>query len=130
MNVQDRRRLLGPPNAKPIAFSPSIGERNVSETKESKNLEQQVTFNTGLIENCNGSSLVEVIDPKLSRHQTSLITSVYGPRAIKGSFTSQANMTIQLKNGSVEKYNTSELKEISTFLTGVFNSVVNLSRYP
>lgn len=131
MNVQDRRRLLGPANAKPIAFSAYVPTDNSENQKDAHSHEpEQVTLSTGLIENCNGSSLVEFKDYQNSFHQTSLITSVYGPRAIKGSFTSQAVLSIQLKNGSLEKYDTSELKEVASFLTSVFNSVVNLSRYP
>ncbi|CCE65321.1 hypothetical protein TPHA_0K01890 [Tetrapisispora phaffii CBS 4417] len=127
MNVQDRRRLLGPSNAKPIVFSAAT---DIQSSEPKKDESSSFILNSGLIENCNGSSLVEIRDPKVTQHQTSLITSVYGPRATKGSFTSQASLSIQLKNGSSEKYNTTELKEVSSFLVNVFNSVINLSRYP
>lgn len=130
MNVQDRRRLLGPADAKPIEFSTSVVQTTDSTVKPpaaSDGEKETVVFHTGLIENCNGSSLVEVKD---LHHQTSLITSVYGPRALRGSFTSQASLSIQLKNGSLEKYSTAQLKEVANFLTGIFNSVVNRSRYP
>ncbi|CAR29378.1 hypothetical protein ZYGR_0AD00600 [Zygosaccharomyces rouxii] len=128
MNVQDRRRLLGPANAKPIAFS--VPPKDVEESSKEIGNEHLISMHTGLIENCNGSSLVEVKDTSVLLHQSSLITSVYGPRALRGSFTSNASLSIQLENGSLEKYSNSQLKEVSNFLTGIFNSVVNRSRYP
>lgn len=131
MNVQDRRRLLGPAAAKPMAFSYTTGGEveKISTNTPPKYSEGEeiLSLHTGFIENCNGSALVEA---RNSKHQTSLITAVYGPRSIRGSFTSQGNITIQLKNGLLEKYNTNELKEVGSFLTGIFNSVVNLCRYP
>lgn len=131
MNVQDRRRLLGPAAAKPMAFSNTttpVLEKKLTNAlpKDSEN-EQELSLHTGFIENCNGSALVEA---RSLRHQTSLITAVYGPRSIRGSFTSQGTISIQLKNGLLEKYNTNELKEVGSFLMGIFNSVINLSRYP
>ncbi|CAI4062623.1 exosome non-catalytic core subunit MTR3 SKDI_07G4080 [Saccharomyces kudriavzevii IFO 1802] len=131
MNVQDRRRLLGPAAAKPMAFSNAIIDEQQKKpvnmpSKDSENGDE-LSLHTGFIENCNGSALVEA---RNLRHQTSLITAVYGPRSIRGSFTSQGTISIQLKNGLLEKYNTNELKEVSGFLMGIFNSVVNLSRYP
>lgn len=129
MNIQDRRRLLGPANAKPISFSvPVVGVDNPSQNEESS--EQLVSMHTGLIDNCNGSSLVEVKDTAELSHQSSLITSVYGPRALRGSFTSSASLSVHLENGSLQKYGSSQLKEVSSFLAGIFNSVVNRSRYP
>ncbi|CAI4479991.1 AMM_1a_G0021170.mRNA.1.CDS.1 [Saccharomyces cerevisiae] len=131
MNVQDRRRLLGPAAAKPMAFSNTtthVPEKKSTDlTPKGNESEQELSLNTGFIENCNGSALVEA---RSLGHQTSLITAVYGPRSIRGSFTSQGTISIQLKNGLLEKYNTNELKEVSSFLMGIFNSVVNLSRYP
>ncbi|CAI4038847.1 hypothetical protein SMKI_06G1960 [Saccharomyces mikatae IFO 1815] len=131
MNVQDRRRLLGPAAAKPMAFSNTtihtLENKSTSALPKNSECEQELSLHTGFIENCNGSALVESRDAK---HQTSLITAVYGPRSIRGSFTSQGTISIQLKNGLLEKYNTNELKEVSSFLMGIFNSVVNLSRYP
>ncbi|KAL3231710.1 Exosome complex component MTR3 [Nakaseomyces bracarensis] len=127
MNVQDRRRLLGPSSAKPIAFSTTVDQTKESYEPDST---EQIALHTGFISNCNGSALVEVKDPKVTKHQTSLITSVYGPKSIRGSFTSQASLSIQLKNGLLEKYDTKELKEVAGFLTNLFSGVVNLKRYP
>lgn len=128
MNVQDRRRILGPANARPIAFS--VSPKEIEESSKDTKDERLISMHTGLIENCNGSSLVEAKDTSVLLHQSSLITSVYGPRALRGSFTSNASLSIQLENGSLEKYSNSQLKEVSNFLTGIFNSVVNRSRYP
>lgn len=129
MNVQDRRRLLGPPNAKPISFGlPAEGVENPHQTEHAS--EELISIHTGLIDNCNGSSLVEIKDTAESLHQSSLITSVYGPRALRGSFTASASLSIHLENGSLQKYGNSQLSEVASFLTGIFNSVVNRSRYP
>lgn len=127
MNVQDRRRLLGPGNARPISFSASA-KLNTTEDKSMNDEDNDAVFlRTGLVENCNGSSLVEF---KESGHQTSLISSVYGPKALRGSFTSKASLSVQIKNGSSQNYSTSQLKELGSFLANVFGSVVNKSRYP
>lgn len=128
MNVQDRRRLLGPASAKPIAFSTTVEQ--IKEKPKDVDTSEQIALHTGFISNCNGSALVEVKDSKVTQHQTSLITSVYGPKSIRGSFTSQATLSIQLKNGLLEKYDSKELKEVAGFLTSLFSGVVNLKRYP
>lgn len=130
MSVQDRRRLLGPSNAKPLSFASSDGKITANQGEDKSLEEIDISFYTGIIGNCNGSSIVEMKDGVNTHHQISLITSVYGPRAIRGSFTSQAAITIQIKNGSLEKYETSQLKEVAGFLTSTFNSVVNLTKYP
>lgn len=125
MNVQDRRRLLGPANAKPIEFSV---EKAIKSDELIINDEQEsLALRTGIIENCNGSSLVEVVN---EGHEVSLMASVYGPRALRGSFTAMASISIHLQNGSQEKYDSSLLREAATFLTSIFEAVVNRSRYP
>ncbi|QLG71530.1 hypothetical protein HG535_0B05730 [Zygotorulaspora mrakii] len=126
MNVQDRRRLLGPGNAKPITFEPIVKEKDKQEATE-HDIKETLFLRSGLIENCNGSSLVEF---KSQHRQTSLIASVYGPRAVRGSFTSKAAISVQIKNGSSGDYDKSRLKELASFLTTVFSSVINRSRYP
>lgn len=127
MNVQDRRRLLGPANAKPIVFSGEKAAKPEPEQEQGDDVQESVLLRQGLIENSNGSSLVEVNSGK---RQLSLMASVYGPRALRSSFTSTASISIQLQNGSQEKYNSTQLREVGTFLTSVFNAVVNRSRYP
>ncbi|KAH7588562.1 3' exoribonuclease family, domain 1 [Nakaseomyces glabratus] len=129
MNVQDRRRLLGPSSAKPLVFSTTASKPDET-NKHDDNNEEKIALHTGFIANCNGSALVEIKDTKITHHQTSLITSVYGPKSVRGSFTSQASLSIQLKNGLLEKYESRELKEVANFLTSIFNSVINLKRYP
>ncbi|CCC67140.1 hypothetical protein NCAS_0A05820 [Naumovozyma castellii] len=127
MNVQDRRRLLGPSAAKPIVFTTVTSETTkVSEQEQQEQKQNEtaaLTIKSGVVENCNGSTLIE-------SSKFSLLTSVYGPKSIRGSFTSQGTITIQLKNGVVENYQTTELKEVSSWLVGIFNSVVNLENYP
>ncbi|CCD24596.1 exosome non-catalytic core subunit MTR3 NDAI_0D02820 [Naumovozyma dairenensis CBS 421] len=126
MNVQDRRRLLGPGNAKPIAFASSLEpetEPLKAEEVAKKDGIPSLSIKSDIIENCNGSTLIE-------SDEFSIVTSVYGPKSIRGSFTSQGTISIQLKNGIVEKYQTNELKEVASWLVGIFNSVVNLEKYP
>lgn len=125
MNVQDRRRLLGPANARPIVFSAE--KTVVEEPEKDQDKQESISLRKGLIENSNGSSLIEVTSED---RQFSLMASVYGPRALRGSFTSMASISIQLQNGSQEKYGSTQLREVATFLTSVFNAVVNRSRYP
>lgn len=125
MNVQDRRRILGPSNAKPIEFG--VDEVAASENVKSSDELGELVLRTGVVENCNGSSLVEVSG---GDRQVSLLSSVYGPRALRGSFTAMASISVHLQNGSQEKYDSSLLREVASFLTNIFEAVVNRSRYP
>ncbi|QLL34332.1 hypothetical protein HG536_0G01910 [Torulaspora globosa] len=125
MKVQDRRRILGPSNAKPIEFG--ADRAAASKAVKSSDEPEQLVLRTGVIENCNGSSLVEVNG---GGRQVSLLSSVYGPRALRGSFTAMAAISIQLQNGSQEKYDSSLLREAASFLSNIFEAVVNRSRYP
>lgn len=130
MNVQDRRRLLGPVSARPLTFSaidPSMKIESESVEKRDSSEIIELLIETGFIENCNGSSMIETAH---DNRKVSMMTSVYGPKAIRGSFTSQASLSIQIKNGLVEKYTDSELQEISEFLHSIFTSIINLKRYP
>lgn len=129
MNVQDRRRLLGPGNAKPIQFSSSTTETTSKEESTTPDKES-LFIESGLISNSNGSSYLEVTDENKTQYHALLITSVYGPRPIRGSFTSRASLTIQFKEVTLEKFTTGEIKEVCNFLTNIFNAVVNLERYP
>ncbi|SSD60046.1 related to Exosome complex component MTR3 [Saccharomycodes ludwigii] len=137
MNVQDRRRLLGPPNARPVAFS-KVLEEPTEISNVSSNDKALPYMKMGLLTNCNGSSYIESGDDNLM-----LITSVYGPKPIRGSFTSKAVLTVHLENsiatannsdGSTDdgkNFNTSDdYKDLSFFLKNIFDSVVQLDKYP
>lgn len=141
MNVQDRRRLLGPANAKPIVF-----------TKPSKHATTKKTYcsisnmyiKTGLIKNCNGSSYLELVLEDGSKFL--LITSVYGPKPIRGSFVSKAAVSVHINSDTNEIATTGNilsndfdvmfqndeetLKDLSGYLKNCFDSTIQLEKYP
>ncbi|CAH2355834.1 exosome complex component Mtr3p [[Candida] railenensis] len=87
MNVTDRRRLLGPSNAK----SANIPEtRTSSPSKRSEDEIRKMFLKTGLVGNANGSAYLEVDD-------TIIEVSVFGPRPIKGSFIDRASFSVECK---------------------------------
>ncbi|CAL9734162.1 exosome complex component Mtr3p [Monosporozyma servazzii] len=120
MNVQDRRRILGPAGAKPLVFANS--EAKVENSKETTvGKDSNISLQKGIISNSNGSSIVETAG-------ISLLTSVYGPRATRSmSFEPRATLNIILQSN---KFDTSNLKEISNFLISVLQCCVCLEKYP
>lgn len=130
MNVQDRRRILGPSDAKPIRFAaPPVSESTKETAKKSDVTEKESIFiTTDLVTNANGSSYLEYMDG--NSDQVLVMSSVFGPRPLRGSFQSMASITIQFKEVTLEQFDTGEIKEICNFLTNVFNSIVNLEKYP
>lgn len=87
MNVTDRRRLLGPSNAK----SAKIPETKISApSKRSEDEIRKMFLKTGLVGNANGSAYLEVDD-------TIIEVSVFGPRPIKGSFIDRASFSVECK---------------------------------
>ncbi|SCW00954.1 LAFE_0D01816g1_1 [Lachancea fermentati] len=129
MSVSDRRRILGPTNARPIQFAP-LNEDSKKIDTERKNLNKSVFIENGLVSNSNGSSYLETRDSNGIEYPTLLLTSVYGPRPTRGSFNSKASLTIQFKEVTAENFPTGELKELCNFLTNIFNAVINLAGYP
>ncbi|AET40586.1 exosome non-catalytic core subunit MTR3 Ecym_6203 [Eremothecium cymbalariae DBVPG len=134
MNVQDRRRILGPQNAKPITFSSVRSETDAGSSTEDDNArlvekdgQGSMFIKSGLVSNANGSSYLELNG---NSHYSLLVTSVYGPRPIRGSFTSQATVSVQFKEVTLERWSSGEVMEICNFLTNVFNAVIRLERYP
>ncbi|SMN21925.1 similar to Saccharomyces cerevisiae YGR158C MTR3 Exosome non-catalytic core component [Maudiozyma saulgeensis] len=120
MNVQDRRRILGPIEAKPLAFP---------ETKSTSNEETTVvlpefqapSIQTNLLKNCNGSCIIE-------NENTSILSSIYGPRSTRSNlFESRCLINVTIKSAV---FPTSELKELSSFLINVLESFVCLELYP
>ncbi|AMD21879.1 HFR024Wp [Eremothecium sinecaudum] len=126
MNVQDRKRILGPNNAKAIKFDLEPTQANATPSQDIEHQERSVFIQDGLVINANGSSYLEYKD---TSHHALLITSVYGPRPIRGSFTSKAALTVQFKQVTYEKWNTGEITEFCNFLKNVFNSVIRLDKY-
>ncbi|CAL9728871.1 exosome complex component Mtr3p [Monosporozyma unispora] len=122
MNVQDRRRILGPAGAKPLVFANAEAKEDKTvkeETQLNKNL--SISLQRGIISNANGSSIVETSG-------ISLLTSVYGPRSTRSmSFEPRATLNIILQSN---KFDTSNLKEISNFLISVLQCCVCLEKYP
>lgn len=125
MNVQDRRRILGPVEAKPLAF-PSI---NVAKSADGESKEKassppeftDPTIRTNVLTNCNGSCILET--PQLS-----LLSSIYGPKSTRSNlFESRCQINVIIKSSI---FSSSELKELSSFLINVLESFVCLELYP
>lgn len=122
MNVQDRRRILGPAGAKPLVFvNPSETEPTHEDKSNIDKVKGPISLQRGMISNANGSSIVET-------SRVSLLTSVYGPRSTRSmSFEPRATLNIILQS---DKFDTSNLKEISQFMISVLQCVVCLEKYP
>ncbi len=127
-NTIDRRRLLGPPNAKPLIFAP-LSEKDqqktlIDKTKED-DIEAQISrtfIKTGLITNANGSSFIEVDGNIIS-------VSVYGPRPIRGSFVEKTTLSVHLED-STDLFSDLLNKKFCNYIENNFLSVINLSKYP
>lgn len=116
MNVQDRRRILGPAAAKPLVFASSNESQIPSTTNK-----DETNFQNGIISNSNGSSIVE-------SKKISLLTSVYGPRSTRDvSFQPNCKINVILQS---EKFDTKNLKELSQFLVSVLKCCICLENYP
>ena len=116
MNVQDRRRILGPAAAKPLVFASSNESQMPSTTNK-----DETNFQNGIISNSNGSSIVE-------SKKISLLTSVYGPRSTRDvSFQPNCKINVILQS---EKFDTKNLKELSQFLVSVLKCCICLENYP
>lgn len=126
MNVQDRRRILGPSEAKPLVFSTEIlHESNVInlEKNDEKNdsLFELPNCQNKIISNCNGSSIVETT-------KLSLLTSVYGPRSTRQqTFQSRGVLNIILQ---CDIFSNENLKELSQFLISILENCIVLDKYP
>ncbi|CEP63602.1 exosome non-catalytic core subunit MTR3 LALA0_S08e06348g [Lachancea lanzarotensis] len=134
LNTTDRRRILGPANAKPLVFDRSsvpVEENQESAKKSSVSTGNDAIYiENGIVVNCNGSSYLEVRSRTNDKNCTLLLTSIYGPRPSRGAFNAKATLSVQFKEVTLEKIAAGQIKEICTFLTNVFNAVVNLERYP
>lgn len=126
-NTIDRRRLLGPSNAKPLNFAPITegkAENKVDIEKED-DIEAQISrtfIKTGLITNANGSAFLELDGNIIS-------VSVYGPRPIRGSFVEKTTLSVNLED-STDLFSDQLNKKFCNFIENNFLSVINLSKYP
>ncbi|CCH45700.1 Polyribonucleotide nucleotidyltransferase [Wickerhamomyces ciferrii] len=124
----DRRRLLGPANAKPLVFAPLPEEYQqklqIDASKED-DIESQITrtfIKSGLITNANGSSFLELDGNIVS-------ISVYGPRPIRGSFVEKTTLSVNLEDNT-GLFNDLLNKKFCQYIENNFLSVINLSKYP
>ncbi|CDR42806.1 CYFA0S10e02498g1_1 [Cyberlindnera fabianii] len=128
MNTIDRRRLRGPPQAKPLVFAPLPAELQKDseiDVKVENDIEAQLkrTFiKTGLVTNANGSTYLEVDNNIIS-------VSVYGPRPIRGSFMEKASLSVNLDDVS-EVLDSLMEKKFCNYIENNFLSVINLAKYP
>lgn len=131
MNITDRRRILGPSNAKPLVFERlESSEQAAQPPQEKNNGNESMYIKNGLASNANGSSYLELKRGESSEQCTILLSSVYGPRPSRGAFSSKASLSVQFKEVTIEKIPSGELKEICNFLSNIFSAVINLERYP
>ena len=122
MSIQDRRRILGPVEAKPLVFATTKGPSAPGTPGTSKLPEYtNPTIRTGLMKNCNGSCSIETDD-------ISILSSVYGPKPTRSNqFQSRCSLNINIKSSV---FSTTELKELSNFLIDILESYVCLELYP
>ncbi|SCU90218.1 LANO_0D07998g1_1 [Lachancea nothofagi CBS 11611] len=132
MNITDRRRILGPSNAKSLTFDRSDASVQEDQPKNISSGPKNDTMyiENGIVCNSNGSSYLEVKDRDNVEKRTLLLTSVYGPRPSRGAFNAKASLSVQFKEVTLEKIPAGELREVCNFLTNVFNAVIILDRYP
>lgn len=90
MNIQDRRRLLGPAIAKPLVFGKAEEVGAAESVAPLTDGVRPMFLKTGLITNANGSAYLEVDDTIIS-------VSVFGPRPIRGSFIDRASFAVEFK---------------------------------
>lgn len=148
MNITDRRRLLGPANAKVPRLGLSSGESDsdipIFAARAAKDI-RKFFIKTGLINNANGSSYLEVDD-------TIIEVAVFGPRPIRGSFVDRASFSVECKflpyieqpynqifnsnEGDNNKNNngrsglTNVEQKISTYVETALLSSIILEKYP
>ena len=128
MNVQDRRRILGPVEARPLAFpeASKITKDNETDSKVEDNSTTLPKFEvpsiqTSLLKNCNGSCIIE-------NDHASILSSIYGPRSTRSNlFESRCSINVTIKSTI---FPTSEVKELSSFLINMLESFVCLELYP
>ncbi|SCV00549.1 LAMI_0G05798g1_1 [Lachancea mirantina] len=130
MNVADRRRILGPLNAKPLQFASADGNLQDAHLQETQSGDETLYIQQGIVTNANGSAYLEIASPTKNDQHILLLASVYGPRPTRGTFSARAALSIQFKENTLEQFTAGEVKELCNFLASVFRAVINLNRYP
>lgn len=121
MNVQDRRRILGPVEAKPLVFVPEPNSENKIKEADTVVEFELPNCQNKIISNCNGSSIVET-------SKISLLTSVYGPRSTRQqTFQSLGLLNIIIQ---CDLFPNENLKELSQFLISILENCIALDKYP
>ncbi|CDK27461.1 unnamed protein product [Kuraishia capsulata CBS 1993] len=129
MNIIDRRRLLGPPNAVPVKF--------VAETQEKDQTTQapkELFMERGLVANSNGSACLE------SRGLV-IQAIVYGPRPVQPNFTPSATQGSELMSRAtfnvefemsplVSGFATLDTQKLAVCVRDVFLASLLLDSYP
>lgn len=90
--MSDRRRLLGPVNAKVPNLGLNLDPNSKPKKVTTKNNDEvrKMFLQSGLVTNANGSAYLEVGD-------TIIQVSVFGPRPIRGSFIDRASFSVECK---------------------------------
>ncbi|ODQ67732.1 hypothetical protein NADFUDRAFT_44482 [Nadsonia fulvescens var. elongata DSM 6958] len=95
MNITDRRRVLGPSDAQPFSLSNVVlaDDQNMADVAESLSDDQiptKIYLKSGVVNNASGSAYYESGAIKL-------IATVYGPRPIRGLFTTSAKLSVETR---------------------------------
>ncbi|ODV60723.1 exosome non-catalytic core subunit MTR3 [Ascoidea rubescens DSM 1968] len=90
MNIGDRRRIIGPVNARALYFENSKPKESIHHTRKKNNEIRPFFIQTGLLTNPNGSAYLEI-------DNTLILVSIFGPRPIKGPFMNKACFQVETK---------------------------------
>ncbi|EDK39931.1 hypothetical protein PGUG_04029 [Meyerozyma guilliermondii ATCC 6260] len=90
MNISDRRRLLGPSEARFPSVGVSSSLEREMKSPDEETAKSSMFLKTGLVDTASGSAYVEADDCIVQ-------VSVYGPRPIRGSFIEKASFSVECK---------------------------------
>lgn len=139
--MSDRRRILGPADAKAPTLGQSSGELPAKRHFPQKDGVRSFFIKTGLTSNANGLAFLEIDD-------TIIEVSVFGPRPIKGSFIDRASFSVESKflpyitqpnevlfnGGSSQSLGRNSLtaieQRISSYVETAFLPAILLEKYP
>jgi exosome complex component MTR3 len=118
--LQDRRRILCPTDSVPLKF------KAVDVAKQSSARQQEIRkifVKQGIVANASGSAYLEIGDIRLQ-------CSVYGPKPIRGSFTTQADLSVEARFGNANEDNEKLERSIASFVQTSITPSVLLIQYP
>lgn len=122
MNIQDRKRLLGPASAKPLLFDTSSVSEAINTQKSGENEISKFFIETGLIKNVNGSAYLE------AEGKTIIQASVSGPKPIRGSFVERLALTVECKFAPFLHQPNDLINKLDSDITTNFNGKLNLTK--